>query len=159
MSSVRQEYSATVRMMRHSDLVSIAAVERLSYDFPWSQGVFRDCLLAGYYCLVLEHQGEIRGYAILSVAAGEAHILNLCISPELRGYGYGARLLDELLARSRALQVQQVLLEVRPSNETAVLLYKKRGFVRIGARHNYYQAHQGREDAWVYSLVIRSHTP
>lgn len=159
MSSVRQEYAANVRMMRHSDLPDIAAIERKSYDFPWSQGVFRDCLLAGYYCLVMEHQGVVRGYAILSVAAGEAHILNLCISPELRGYGYGGKMLDELLARGRALQVQRVLLEVRPSNESALLLYTKRGFVRIGARHNYYQAHQGREDAWVYGLVIRSHSP
>ncbi|MCK6371534.1 MAG: ribosomal-protein-alanine N-acetyltransferase, partial [Gammaproteobacteria bacterium] len=61
-----------VREMRHGDVSRIAAIERQAYEFPWSAGIFRDCLLAGYTTLVVEHRGEIVAYAIMSVAAGEA---------------------------------------------------------------------------------------
>ena len=34
--------------MGHDDLSMVSDIERRSYEFPWSHGVFRDCLLAGY---------------------------------------------------------------------------------------------------------------
>lgn len=154
MSSVREEYSAQIRAMQHGDLAAIADVERRSYEFPWSQGVFRDCLLAGYLCSVLDYDGAVTGYSILSVAADEAHVLNLCIGPDWRGYGYGSLLLDNLLSRADHAGVNRILLEVRPSNRQAVRLYLKRGFVRIGERRNYYQAEVGREDALVLALTL-----
>ncbi len=142
----------TLRSMSHDDLPMVSDIERRSYDFPWSHGVFRDCLLAGYNCVVLEHGGALAGYGILSIAAGEAHVLNLCIDPAFRSLGYGARLLDELLGRARAADVKQVFLEVRPSNVNAIALYRKRGFHRVARRPAYYQARDGREDAEVLSL-------
>jgi ribosomal-protein-alanine N-acetyltransferase len=142
--------------MTHDDLPHVSDIERRSYEFPWSHGVFRDCLLAGYHCMVLENEGKIAGYSVLSVAAGEAHILNICVDPAHRAYGYGARLLDDILLKARGESVREVFLEVRPTNVTAIALYKKRGFVQIAERPAYYQAHDGREDAAVLSrkLVI-----
>ncbi|MEM7278782.1 MAG: ribosomal protein S18-alanine N-acetyltransferase [Pseudomonadota bacterium] len=156
MSSVRSEAAPGIRPMQHRDLPEIAAIERRSYEFPWSQGVFRDCLLAGYQCLVLEQAEQVQGYAILSVAAGEAHILNLCIAAEVRAYGFGAMLLDQLLAHARSAEAERVLLEVRPSNTVAIGLYRKRGFMQIGTRHHYYQAVYGREDAMVFALPLNN---
>ncbi|MEO0996858.1 MAG: ribosomal protein S18-alanine N-acetyltransferase [Pseudomonadota bacterium] len=154
MSSVLREEPGSVRHMVHGDLARVAAIERASYEFPWSQGVFRDCLLAGYHCLVLEHCGAVQGYGILSIAAGEAHVLNLCMQLDLRGYGYGGQILDEMIGRARAAEAQRVLLEVRPSNERAIRLYRKRGFLPVGSRRGYYQASGGREDALVFALPI-----
>lgn len=139
----------SIREMHHADLAMVSDIERRSYEFPWSHGVFRDCLLAGYQCTVLVREDRVVGYAILSVAAGEAHILNLCIDPAYRSLGYGERLLDELLYRARAASVREIFLEVRPSNETANALYRKKGFHKIAARPAYYQARDGREDAAV----------
>ncbi len=156
MSSVRSETLPRIRQMQHSDLAAVGDIERQSYEFPWSQGVFRDCLLAGYQCLVIECHGAVQGYGILSVAAGEAHVLNICVVADLRAYGFGSLMLDELLARARASSAERVLLEVRPSNMRAILLYEKRGFMQIGARRNYYQAESGREDALVYSLPLKA---
>ena len=153
----RQDQNAClIRSMKHDDLPHVSDIERRSYEFPWSHGVFRDCLLAGYHCMVLENENGIAGYSVLSVAAGEAHILNICVDPAQRAYGYGARLLDDILLKARGESVREVFLEVRPSNETALALYKKRGFVQIAERPAYYQAHDGREDAAVLSrkLVI-----
>lgn len=141
------EANVMTRTMRHEDLALVSDIERRSYDFPWSHGVFRDCLLAGYQCVVLERDGEVAGYAILSVAAGEAHILNICVDPSYRSMGYGERLLDEILFRARSTSVRQIFLEVRPSNENALALYKKKDFHKVALRPAYYQAHDGREDA------------
>ncbi len=149
-----QEIPVSVRPMAYDDLASVADIERRSYDFPWSHGVFRDCILAGYTCLVLQHGDQVVGYSILSIAAGEAHILNLCVDPGFRGLGYGERLLDEIIARARGTKVAAVFLEVRPSNSNALSLYRKKGFAKIAKRPAYYQAKRGREDADVLSLVI-----
>lgn len=143
------EPPVNIREMNHDDLAMVSDIERRSYEFPWSHGVFRDCLLAGYQCLALIRDDEVAGYAILSVAAGEAHILNLCVDTQYRARGYGELLLDELLYRARAASVREIFLEVRPSNETALGLYRKKGFHKIADRPAYYQARGGREDAAV----------
>jgi ribosomal-protein-alanine N-acetyltransferase len=148
------EPPATIRDMSHGDLSMVSDIERRSYEFPWSHGVFRDCLLAGYQCLALIRDERVSGYAILSVAAGEAHILNLCIDPEFRALGYGEKMLNELLYRARSAAVSEVFLEVRPSNSTALGLYKKKGFHQIAHRPAYYQSNAGREDAAVLSKKL-----
>ena len=150
-----EDISVVARTMTHSDLAQVADIERRSYEFPWSHGVFRDCLLAGYTCVVLDRGEVLVGYSILSVAAGEAHILNLCVDPNARALGYGDRLLEEILNRAKAVSVKQVFLEVRPSNVHAVSLYRKKGFRQIAERPAYYQAHDGREDAAVLSLLLK----
>jgi len=145
------------RPMSMPDVALVAAVERASYQFPWSEGVFRDCVRVGYLCRVVEAAGEIVGYGIMSFGAGEAHILNICIRSDLRGQGVGRSLLDYLLDRARDEYMQDVFLEVRPSNTVAVRLYEAIGFQRIGLRKSYYQAAGGREDALVYKLALEPH--
>lgn len=149
-----REARVAIRAMRHEDLAQVSDIERRSYDFPWSHGVFRDCLLAGYQCVVLERDGDVVGYGILSVAAGEAHILNLCIKLAYRSHGYGERLLDEILFRARTSSVREIFLEVRPSNVHALALYKKKGFYQVANRPSYYQASEGREDAAVLAKKL-----
>jgi ribosomal-protein-alanine N-acetyltransferase len=148
------EAEVRIRKMRHEDLPHVSDIERRSYEFPWSHGVFRDCLLAGYHCIVLERDGDVSGYGILSVAAGEAHILNLCVEQAWRSHGYGEQLLDEMLFTARTLSVREIFLEVRPSNENALALYKKKGFYQVANRPAYYQANQGREDAAVLAKKL-----
>ena len=65
------EPPTTIREMTHEDLSMVSDIERRSYEFPWSHGVFRDCLLAGYQNIVLVRGDEVAGYGVLSVAAGE----------------------------------------------------------------------------------------
>ena len=154
-----QEIPVNVRNMTHDDLASVSDIERLSYEFPWSHGVFRDCLLAGYSCIVLDRGRHVVGYGILSIAAGEAHILNLCVATEFRGLGYGERLLDDIIERAHYAEVNVIFLEVRPTNSSALSLYRKKGFHKIAKRPAYYQASSGREDADVLSLVLKTPDP
>jgi len=143
-----------IRSMSPVDLKAVAAVEQASYEFPWSQGIFRDCLLAGYQSLVLEIAEAISGYAIMSVAAGEAHILNLCVHPQCQHMGYGRRLLNALLVKAEEVAVARVFLEVRPSNDIAIKLYRSADFEQIGVRPSYYQANGGREDAVIFAATL-----
>ena len=159
MISQIEEIPVDVRSMTYDDLASVSDIERRSYDFPWSHGVFRDCLLAGYVCLVLDRGNQVIGYSILSVAAAEAHILNLCVDPGFRSLGYGERLLNQIIDRARYAEVEAIFLEVRPSNANALALYRKKGFRKIAKRPAYYQSKQGREDADVLSLKILGEGP
>lgn len=143
-----------IRLMQPADLKSVAAVERAAYQFPWSLGIFRDCLLAGYYCAVLDVGGSVTGYGIMSIAAGEAHLLNLCVHPNAHNLGYGRRLLGAMLTKAADAGADKVFLEVRPSNAIALRLYRSVGFEQIGIRPAYYQAESGREDAIVLATAI-----
>lgn len=145
-----------IRSMLPSDLRAVADVERSAYDYPWSRGIFRDCLLAGYSSLVLELDGNVAGYAIMSVAGGEAHILNICVHPDVQRIGYGRRLLHALLVKAEEAEAQRIFLEVRPSNPAALHLYQSVGFEKVGIRPAYYQAVNGREDAVVLALRLPS---
>lgn len=148
------EKPVEIRALEMRDLARVVVIEAASYDFPWSAGVFSDCLSVGYYCRVLDLRGRPAAYAVLSVAAGEAHILNLTVSPKYRGQGLGRLLLRDFLGHCRSHVLSRVYLEVRPSNDVARLLYVSAGFALIGMRRRYYRSQDGREDAMVYALNI-----
>jgi len=154
MSADPQKVSAVIRPMLATDLDAVAAIEADTYLFPWSRGIFSDCLMAGYSSFIVELGGHVAGYAILSVAAAEAHILNLCVAANMQGQGLGRQLLDCLLQIAHSLQVERMFLEVRPSNAAAIHLYESAGFTRMGLRKDYYQASNGREDALVLALEL-----
>ena len=142
--------------MQPSDLKSVAAVERAAYDYPWSLGIFRDCLLAGYFSVVLDVAECVTGYGIMSIAAAEAHLLNLCVHPSSQRVGYGRCLLNAMLGKAHDADVDKIFLEVRPSNHGALRLYRSAGFEQIGIRPAYYQAEYGREDAVILAAALRS---
>jgi ribosomal-protein-alanine N-acetyltransferase len=142
------------RAMTPFDVPAVGAVERASYQFPWSEGIFRDCLRVGYLCRVAECDGEIVAYGIVAMGAGEAHILNLCVGSKLRSRGIGRQMLMLLIERASQAGMQDVFLEVRPSNQHAIALYQSIGFKEVGRRRGYYQAADGREDALVLKLSL-----
>lgn len=149
MIAVIKEFPPAIRVMRQSDVAAVTAIESATYEFPWSTGIFRDCLLADYTNVVLDRDGEVVGYGVMSVVAGEAHLLNICVVEELRRQGIGRQLVDYLLMRARAFRAERMFLEVRPSNDSALNLYHAMGFDVLGVRQGYYKAHGGEEDAVV----------
>ena len=149
------EQAAGLRPMREADMDAVMDVELRAYPFPWTHGIFRDCLHAGYPMWVQEQAGQLVGYGVLSVAAGEAHLLNLCTAPGHQGRGLARRMLQALLRIARAQEAQRVFLEVRPSNPRAIALYERSGFNEIGRRPRYYPDHDGRrEDAIVMAMEL-----
>jgi [ribosomal protein S18]-alanine N-acetyltransferase len=105
-------------------------------------------------CRVIEVAGDLAGYGIMSVGAGEAHILNVCVRTEYRCRGFARKALLYLLDSARAAGVHEAYLEVRPSNVAAARLYHSLGFEQVGIRRGYYQAVMGREDACVLRKIL-----
>jgi len=156
------EITLEISAMQVTDLPDILRIEKLCYDFPWSEQLIRDCLKVGYHSLVLREEGDIRAYAFASGAAGESHILNICVDPDHRRQGYAKVLLRQCIATVMINGARVMFLEVRESNRGAVALYESMGFVEIGRRDNYYRKlatakkHKGagagtREDALLMS--------
>jgi len=143
-----------LRAMREGDLDAVMAIERRAYPFPWSRGIFQDCLLAGYPSLLALEDDRPAGYGVMSIAADEAHLLNLCTAPERQSRGLGRHLLRALLRTARDRGAQRIFLEVRPSNPPALALYHSEGFNEIGRRPRYYPAANGREDAIVMAMEL-----
>ena len=149
----------TVRAMRDADVAEVIGIERASYQFPWTEGIFHDCLRVTYLCRVAVQEQRIVGYAVMSMGAGEAHILNLCVREDARRAGVGRQLIRYLLDQARGAGMLEAFLEVRPSNAIAIRLYRSLGFGQIGSRRGYYQAAGGREDAAVLRLRLEETGP
>ncbi len=141
--------------MADADLPQVMAIEELCHAFPWTEGIFGDCLRVGYHCWVIEQAGEIIGYGIISTGAEEAHVLNVSVRPDRRRQGAGEAMMNMLTVQARAKGAHSLYLEVRPSNVGAMRLYEKLMFNEIGRRKDYYPAAgNGREDAILYAKDI-----
>ncbi len=140
--------------MTEADLDDILVVENVSHTHPWSIGIFQDCLRVGYYSQILKNGKDIIAYGVMSIAVEEAHIFNVCVSSMYRGKGFGLQMMEHLLEVAKEKNAKSVFLEVRPSNEVAIQLYNKIGFLEVGIRKDYYPAKNGREDALIFAMDI-----
>lgn len=148
-----------IRRLVLEDVDRIYQIEKLAYPFPWSRGLFVDCMNAGYTFFGLQMGKDLAGYTIFNWAANEAHLLNICVHPDWQHRGFGSLLLEYTINHVVRQGNRAMFLEVRTSNTRAAKLYKNRGFKVIGSRRAYYQAGDGREDAIVMRLVFRSADP
>lgn len=141
--------------MNIAHIPHVRDIEITGYPYPWSEGIFKDCIEGGYLCKVIENaDSQVVAYAIVSVAAGECHLLNICIAPTEKGKGMARWLLRYILDSAVTFEAKECFLEVRPSNVPAIRLYETYGFAEVGRRKNYYPGEDGREDALVMALKL-----
>lgn len=142
--------------MQANDIDEVVQIENNIYSHPWTPGNFADSLHSGYQTLTMrDASGQLLGYFLVMEAVDEAHLLNLSVTVNLQGKGFGRLLLDCAVAQARAHGMRVLLLEVRVSNARALRVYREYGFTEIGRRKNYYPAHPlTREDAIVMSLPL-----
>ena len=133
--SAKPEQLWNLRPMDESWLPQVMDVERRAYPFPWTDGIFRDCLKVGYSAwVVTSPDDEVLAYAVMSMAVGEAHVLNLCVEPAYHQQGLGRFLLTHLQQLALAAGMDIMLLEVRKSNTAAISLYMGMGYHKLGVR-------------------------
>jgi ribosomal-protein-alanine N-acetyltransferase len=155
LTAIAEKEHPLIRRLTRLDVDRILEIEELAYPFPWTRGVFVDCLRVGYACFGLQIGKQLSGYTIFSWAAGEAHLLNLCVHPDWQHRGYGSLLLEYTINQVARAESDSIFLEVRASNPRAAKLYVNRGFKVIGERKAYYRAGEKREDAIIMSLNLR----
>lgn len=141
--------------MAAGDVPAVVAIERASYSVPWSENTFRGLLRRRDAELVVAAavDGTVVGYAVLWCVLDQAELGNVAVAAQWRRRGVGERLVADMMRRAVQRRVNEVFLEVRPSNTGARRLYERLGFSMVGRRRNYYQ--QPVEDA----LVLRWPVP
>ena len=152
--SAQLELIPRYRHMTAADLDAVAAIEEAIYPHPWTRGNFSESLAAGYHCWIAECGGEIAGYCVVAIGAGEAHLLNMSVAAPWQRRGIGREVLGFVLRLARESDAARILLEVRPSNEAARALYATAVFAVIATRRDYYPAGGSREDAIVLQLDL-----
>ena len=134
--------AVTLRKADSRDLDAVAAIERESFGDPWSVAEFESVLALGHTIFLVASTGvdeRIAGYVVALAVVDEAEILNVAVSPGMRGHGIGGRLLDAALAEVEKRGAQSIFLEVRLSNKSARALYESRRFVDVSRRKGYYR--------------------
>jgi ribosomal-protein-alanine N-acetyltransferase len=143
-----------LRALAAEDLDRLVEIEQVAYPFPWSRGIFSDCLRVGYDCRGLQMGSDLVSYTIQTQAAGECHLLNLCVHPDWQRNGFGSLMLEHSIRLAVLQKCSNMFLEVRPSNPAGILLYQQRGFRVVGERRDYYRSESGRENAIVMRLDL-----
>ena len=156
--------------MGPEDLDTVLAIEGVSHIHPWTKGNFADSLAAGHwaYCIRPQIDNVIEGsyldpqilwaYCILFPAVDELHLLNITVSPKLQRLGIGLKMMQAIEGVAALQKMPRIILEVRPSNTSALKLYEHLGYEHIGTRKHYYPADAStgaREDALVMAKSIK----
>jgi len=147
------------RPMQKVDLSRVAELEKICFRSPWSYNALAGELKndAAHY-RVAEKSGIVIGYAGMWLILDEAHITNVAISPEERGFGYGRALMLTMMRLAVSLGAVDMTLEVRETNLAAQSLYYALGFEKAGIRKKYYS--DTGESAYILWLKnIKSHLP
>jgi ribosomal-protein-alanine N-acetyltransferase len=146
----------TVTAMSLADIPGVMEIENRSFPTPWSPSSFRHEIEENPYAslFVAKRRGsaEVIAFACVWVIDEEMKINNIAVHPRCRGRGVGTRLLRFLLEFGAGQGCREATLEVRPSNEIALRLYRRAGFLPIGRRKQYYT--DTREDALVMCCPI-----
>lgn len=144
-----------IRRMTDRDVFQVAAIEKKIFSLPWSEQGFADALASrDTIFLVAEEEvanscGQvckvIMGYIGMYISLDEGEITNVAVAEGYRRHGIGDALVEHILSEGKQAGVERFILEVRVSNEPAIRLYEKYGFVSVGVRAGFYE--QPREDA------------
>lgn len=124
-----------------SDLPGILEIERDSFPDPWSEKLFAEEMDGDRRRLnaALRVDGRLAGYGLGWVVADEFHLGNIAVARELRGQGWGRKLLAHMLDEAVSRGCAAASLEVRASNQGAIGLYREFGFREVAIRRNYYR--------------------
>jgi ribosomal-protein-alanine N-acetyltransferase len=140
-----------VKRLVYSDLPTVLAIERRSFDTPWSLAMFvLELSKPGGICLAATDAQGLVGYLVCSRYADVWHLMNVAVAPERRREGIASQLIERLFAE--AGPDARYTLEVRTSNHGAIAMYERFGFRRAGHRRRYY--HDNGEDALIMWLEV-----
>ncbi len=142
------------RPMEVSDLDAVMEIEPRIYSHPWTRGNFNDSLKAGYLALMMLQGEAVVGYALMMMVLDEAHLLNISVAKAFQKQGFGKQMLNKMLDEAKAQGAANMFLEVRQSNQAAIMLYECAGFNEMAIRRKYYPAETGREDAVLMGLAL-----
>jgi len=150
--------SVEIGPYEEGDMEEIIAIERDSFQTPWTEKIFRNELACPVSRLLIGRSRRpagktVAGYIIYWHVHDEIHIHNIAVRSDMRRQGVATGMLEEALLRSRREGAHRVTLEVRRSNLPAQRMYGKFGFTVAGVRRGYYS--DTNEDALIMWADLR----
>lgn len=144
-----------VRWMIKRDLVRVMAIERVSFEFQWSEEEFRNYLRTrNCIGLVVECDEQVVGYAVCELLSDRIHVLNFAVAPEWRRRGVGRQLVAKLKEKLSAHRRTRLVLEVRERNLDAQRFFRAMGFRAVAVLRGHY--HDSPEDAYVFRYRVQA---
>lgn len=143
----------TIDNFRAGDSELLAELDKRCFAIPWSQKSFEEEMnnkIANYF--IARDDDKIIGYAGFWEVCGAGDITNVAVDPDYRRKHIGSRLIEEMIKKAKAMNLELLTLEVRRSNAAAQGLYEKYGFEVLGERKAYYS--DNREDALIMTKVL-----
>lgn len=134
--------SIIITEMKKENIPQATLIEQRTFSMPWSQKAFEESMSYDYMMFLMaydEESKEMVGYIGMYTTFSDADITNIAVIPEYRGRGIGSRLLESIFGKAREKYITNIRLEVRESNKSAIKLYEKKGFVKIGIRKDFYE--------------------
>ena len=144
--------------MTADHLDEVAELERICFSAPWSRNMLAEELdnALSAFLVALDDEGKVVGYAGVQVILDEGYITNVAVRPEYRRRGVAAQLLEVFIAFAEGNKLAFLTLEVRASNQAAIVLYGRHGFRSAGRRRNYYE--HPKEDAIIMTREFTNGT-
>lgn len=149
-----------ISQMFEADLDEVVEIEELSGLNRWGYDAYRRELLKNPSSVMLVARNteiysdrKILGFFAGWTVEDELHVNNIASHPDYRRLGIGQSLMESAIDEARLRGVSEVLLEVRASNQSAQLLYRRLGFRYVGRRKDYYRFPV--EDAMMMQLSLR----
>lgn len=155
-----------IRAMSATDLAVVEQLEKKLFSSPWGLSQLQKALTGRHWMWVAEvssatgtsvpvssslstHQTVVCGYLIASYGGGVSDLLSIAVAPDFQRRGIARQLLQALVEQLSSQQVDELFLEVRRSNHSAIALYRQCQLQQVGIRKDYYPSAKGREDAVV----------
>lgn len=143
-----------IRSATPADIPAMLATEQAATAYPWAESSFQSSFSERYFNAVALIDGQVAGFYVGELVAGEASLFDIAVHPKQQGKGIGKALLTHFLDEAERRQATDCWLEVRASNVKAIALYQLSGFHQVGVRPDYYPAQGGKEDAILMAMSL-----
>ena len=127
-----------IRRLEERDIASVAEIERLCFDEPWSEKSLRLLLQVKNVGFVVEIDGFVAAYGGMVTVLDEGQITNIATHPDYRRRGLAKQIMDAIDSFSVENEIVYLSLEVREQNFAARSLYLSCGWREAGIRKNFY---------------------
>ena len=148
--------SISFNKLNLSQLDAIVSIELDSSSYPWSRTQLKESIRnPNNLCYSATYEGDIIGYLIVMVTGKTADILNIGINPDNQRKGYGGLLMSYLYKELKNRLIEELFLEVRESNQSAISFYLNQGFKEISIRKNYYKSNSNELSSSENGIIMR----
>ena len=153
----QQDVCVHIRWMIRRDMAGVLEIEKLGFEFSWSEEDFVRCLRQrNCIGMVCEYEERVVGFMIYELHKNRIHVLNFAVHPDFSRRAVGRQMMDKLIGKLSSQRRNRIMLEVRETNLSAQLFFRSMGFRAISVLRDYYD--DAIEDAYLMQYRFQATT-